>query len=184
MFENKSSKDIKKLKKIFLSKDSYKTLEEELNMNEKINNYKWTYDEIDKILSNSTKDNIEQSLVKIGKLLQQKINALKSLKQLQLNNIKSMEFFKKRNFKKLNKQYKESFLEKYEKQKDYFTETDQLLINALDQKELYMRSAENFLVLGYISYEDLKGIDTTGFDPDKNNIKINIRDIQHKFKNN
>ena len=82
MFENKSSKDIKKLKKIFLSKDSYKTLEEELNMNEKINNYKWTYDEIDKILSNSTKDNIEQSLVKIGKLLQQKINALKSLKQL------------------------------------------------------------------------------------------------------
>ena len=60
---------------------------EELNMNEKINNYKWTYDEIDKILSNSTKDNIEQSLVKIGKLLQQKINALKSLKQLQLNNI-------------------------------------------------------------------------------------------------
>ena len=87
MFENKSSKDIKKLKKIFLSKDSYKTLEEELNMNEKINNYKWTYDEIDKILSNSTKDNIEQSLIKIGRLLQQKINALKSLKQLQLNNI-------------------------------------------------------------------------------------------------
>ena len=87
MFENKSSKDIKKLKKIFLSKDSYKTLEEELNMNEKINNYKWTYDEIDRILSNSTKDNIEQSLIKIGRLLQQKINALKSLKQLQLNNI-------------------------------------------------------------------------------------------------
>ncbi len=60
---------------------------EELNMNEKINNYKWTYDEIDRILSNSTKDNIEQSLIKIGRLLQQKINALKSLKQLQLNNI-------------------------------------------------------------------------------------------------
>jgi len=80
MFRKKSSKDFKKLKKIFLSEDSYKTLEEELNMDEKIKNYKWIYDDIDIVLSKSTEDNIEQSLVKIDKLLTLKIKILQAKK--------------------------------------------------------------------------------------------------------
>ena len=180
MFKKKSTHDLKKLKKIFLSEDSYKTLEEELNMDEKIKNYKWIYDDIDIVLSKSTEDNIEQSLVKIDKLLTLKIKILQATKKTQLQTIKSLEYaFKK---KKINKQDKQAS-EKYENLKNYLNEIDQLLTNSLDQKESYMKLAANFLVLGYISSEDLKGRDTTGLDPKKINFEVNLKDIQERFKN-
>ncbi len=171
MFKKKSTHDLKKLKKIFLSADSYKTLEEQLNMGGKVNNYKLLYDEIDIVLSKSTEDNIEQSLVKIDKLLKLKIDSLKSLEKKQLETIKSMEYFKKKHFKKINKQDIEAFLKKYEDIKKYYDEINQLLTNSLKQKESYMQLADNFLVLGYISSENLQGKDVSGLDPKKNNDK-------------
>ena len=113
MFKKKSSNNIKKLKKVFLTTDSYKNLEEQLNMDGKVKNYKMLYDEIDIVLSKSTEDNIEQSLVKVNKLLKLKIDSLKSLEKKQLETIKSMEYFKKKHFRKINKLDKEVFLKMY-----------------------------------------------------------------------
>ena len=177
MFKKKSSNNIKKLKKVFLTTDSYKNLEEQLNMDGKVKNYKMLYDEIDIVLSKSTEDNIEQSLVKVNKLLKLKIDSLKSLEKKQLETIKSMEYFKKKHFRKINKLDKEVFLKKYEENKKYYDEINQLLTNSLKQRESYMQLAENFLVLGYISSENLQGKDVTGIDPKKNNVKINLKDI-------
>ena len=52
-------------------------------MDGKVKNYKMLYDEIDIVLSKSTEDNIEQSLVKVNKLLKLKIDSLKSLEKKQ-----------------------------------------------------------------------------------------------------
>ena len=177
MIKKNSSNIIKKLKKIFLTEDTYKTLEEQLNMGGKVKNYKMLYNEIDTVLSKSTENNIEQSLVKVNELLKLKIDSLKSIEKKQLETIKSMEYFKKKHFKKINKQDKEVFLKKYEDNKKYYDEINQLLTNSLDQRESYMQLADNFLVLGYISSENLQGKDITGLDPKKNNVKINLKDI-------
>lgn len=177
MFKKKSSNNIKKLKKIFLTADSYKTLEEQLNMGGKVKNYKMLYDEIDIVLSKSTEDNIEQSLVKVNKLLKLKIDSLKSLEKKQLETIKSMEYFKKKHFKKINKQDIEVFLKKYEDNKKYYDEINQLLTNSLNQRESYMQLADNFLVLGYISSKNLQGKDVSGKDPKKQNVEINLKDF-------
>ena len=82
-----------------------------------------------------------------------------------------------KHFRKINKLDKEVFLKKYEENKKYYDEINQLLTNSLKQRESYMQLAENFLVLGYISSENLQGKDVTGIDPKKNNVKINLKDI-------
>ena len=147
---------IRTFNKIYLSKDKFKKIEIDLDLNKNpfLNEI---YIDIKEEIKNINFENIEDTVRQLDKKLKIKTNAIQQIYALFSSRFQTAKnYTKSRDYKKMNSQQKSNYLEDLKIFEQKVENLKLLIKNSEDQRFFYKNQIENYLILGYISDIDMK----------------------------
>ena len=152
----KKFKIIRTFNKIYLSKDKFKKIEINLEINQ--NPFlKEIYLDIKEVIRNLNVENVEDTVQQLDKKLKIKTNGIQQIYTYFSSRFQTAKnYTKSRDYKKMNSQQKSNYLEDLKIVEQKVENVKLFIKNSEDQRFFYKNQIENYLILGYISDIDMK----------------------------